>query len=67
MRLIEQWLSERLGQSFVIENRPGGNSNIGTETVIRALGDGYSGTYFSNVDRRLRSASAVKIHCMWPQ
>jgi tripartite-type tricarboxylate transporter receptor subunit TctC len=41
-RLIGQWLSERLGQSFVIENRPGGNSNIGTETVIRALGDGYS-------------------------
>lgn len=41
-RLIGQWLGERLGQSFVIENRPGGNSNIGTETVIRALGDGYS-------------------------
>jgi tripartite-type tricarboxylate transporter receptor subunit TctC len=40
-RLIGQWLTEQLGQSFVIENRPGGNSNIGTEAVIRAPGDGY--------------------------
>src|SRR6266446_4002219 len=35
-RLIGQWLSERLGQPFVIENRPGANSNIGTEAVVRA-------------------------------
>jgi tripartite-type tricarboxylate transporter receptor subunit TctC len=41
-RLIGQWLSERLGQPFVIENRPGAASNIGTEIVVRALSDGYT-------------------------
>jgi tripartite-type tricarboxylate transporter receptor subunit TctC len=41
-RLIGQWLSERLGQQFVIENRPGAGSNIATETVVRALPDGYT-------------------------
>jgi len=41
-RLIGQWLSERLGQSFVIENRPGAGSNIATEAVVNAAPDGYS-------------------------
>jgi tripartite-type tricarboxylate transporter receptor subunit TctC len=41
-RLIGQWLSERLGQSFVIENRVGGGSNIATELVARAAPDGYT-------------------------
>jgi tripartite-type tricarboxylate transporter receptor subunit TctC len=41
-RLIGQWLSERLGQQFVIENRPGAGSNIGTEVVVNAPSDGYS-------------------------
>jgi tripartite-type tricarboxylate transporter receptor subunit TctC len=41
-RLMGQWLSERLGQPFVIENRPGANSNIGTEAVVRAPSDGYT-------------------------
>ena len=41
-RLIGQWLSERLGQPFVIENRSGGGSNIGTEAVVRAPADGYT-------------------------
>jgi len=41
-RLIGQWLSERLGQPFVIENRPGGGNNIGTEAVVRASADGYT-------------------------
>src|SRR5262249_28056373 len=41
-RLIGQWLSERLGQQFVIENRPGAASNIATEAVVRAPADGYT-------------------------
>jgi len=41
-RLIGQWLSERLGQQFVIENRPGGSGNLATETVVRAPPDGYT-------------------------
>jgi tripartite-type tricarboxylate transporter receptor subunit TctC len=41
-RLTGQWLSERLGQPFVIENRPGGGTNIGTEAVVRASSDGYT-------------------------
>ena len=35
-RLISQWLSERLAQQFIVENRPGAGSNIGTEAVVRA-------------------------------
>jgi tripartite-type tricarboxylate transporter receptor subunit TctC len=41
-RLIGQWLSDRLGQQFVIENRPGAGSNIATEAVVRAPADGYT-------------------------
>src|SRR6516165_9461677 len=41
-RLIGQWLSERLGQQFVIDNRPGGGGNVGTEVVVRAPADGYT-------------------------
>jgi tripartite-type tricarboxylate transporter receptor subunit TctC len=41
-RLIGQWLSERLGQAFVIENRPGAGTNIGTEAVVHAPADGYT-------------------------
>ena len=41
-RLLGQWLSERLGQQFVTENRPGGGNTIGTEVVVRAPPDGYT-------------------------
>jgi tripartite-type tricarboxylate transporter receptor subunit TctC len=41
-RLMGQWLSERLGQQFIIENRPGAGTNLGTEAVVRALPDGYT-------------------------
>jgi tripartite-type tricarboxylate transporter receptor subunit TctC len=41
-RLIGQWLTERLGQSFVTENRPGAGGNIGTEAVVNAAADGYT-------------------------
>src|SRR5437667_178495 len=41
-RLMGQWLSERLGQPFIIENRPGAGTNIATEMVVRAAPDGYT-------------------------
>ncbi len=41
-RLTAQWLSERLGQSFIIENRPGAGGNLATELVVRAPADGYT-------------------------
>jgi tripartite-type tricarboxylate transporter receptor subunit TctC len=41
-RVIGQWLSDRLGQPFIIENRPGGGTNIGTEAVATAAPDGYT-------------------------
>jgi tripartite-type tricarboxylate transporter receptor subunit TctC len=41
-RLMGQWLSERLGQQFIIDNRPGAGSNIATEAVVRAPADGYT-------------------------
>src|SRR5499427_260420 len=41
-RLIGRWLSERLGQQFLIENRSGGGGNIGIETVVRSSADGYT-------------------------
>jgi tripartite-type tricarboxylate transporter receptor subunit TctC len=53
-RILGQWLSERLGQPFVIENRPGAASNIGTEAVVRAAPDGYTLLLFSN-------ASAINV------
>jgi tripartite-type tricarboxylate transporter receptor subunit TctC len=41
-RLMGQWLSDRLGQPFVIENRPGGGTNIGTEAAVKSPADGYT-------------------------
>src|SRR5437016_11846796 len=41
-RVIGQWLSDRLGQQFIIENRPGGGTNIGTEAAAKATADGYT-------------------------
>ena len=49
-RLIGQWLSERLGQQFVIENRPGAGGNIGTEAVVRAAPDGYMLLYVTTAN-----------------
>lgn len=42
VRMVTQWLSERLGQPFVMENRPGAGSNIAAEAVVRATPDGYT-------------------------
>src|SRR5256885_6511618 len=41
-RLLARWLSERLGQQFVVENRPGGGNNIGTEAVVGPPADGHT-------------------------
>jgi tripartite-type tricarboxylate transporter receptor subunit TctC len=41
-RVIGQWLAERLGQPFIVENRPGAGTNLGTEAVVRAPPDGYT-------------------------
>src|SRR5262249_17871137 len=41
-RLIGQWLSERLGQQFIVDNRPGAATNLGVEAVVRAPADGYT-------------------------
>src|SRR5215468_7904135 len=49
-RLIGQWLSARLGQPFIIENRPGAGSNIAAEAVVNASGDGYTLLLVSSVN-----------------
>src|SRR6516165_7917681 len=49
-RLMGQWLSERLGQQFIIENRPGAASNTATEAVVRAPPDGYTLLQISSVN-----------------
>jgi tripartite-type tricarboxylate transporter receptor subunit TctC len=41
-RLIGQWLSERLGQQFIVENQPGAGGDIATKAVVDAPGDGYT-------------------------
>ena len=41
-RLMGEWLTERLGQQFIVENKPGASGNIGTETVAKSLADGYT-------------------------
>src|SRR6266700_6359333 len=41
-RLIGDWLSQRLGQQFIVDNKPGVSGNIGTESVVRAPADGYT-------------------------
>jgi len=49
-RLFAQWLSERLGQQFIVENRVGAGGNLGTEAVVRASADGYTLLLASSVD-----------------
>jgi tripartite-type tricarboxylate transporter receptor subunit TctC len=49
-RVIGQWLSDRLGQQFLIENRPGASSNIGTEAVVNSPPDGYTLLFVSSAN-----------------
>jgi tripartite-type tricarboxylate transporter receptor subunit TctC len=49
-RLIGQWLSERFGQQFIVENRPGAGANLATETVAKAPPDGYTLLLTSSTD-----------------
>jgi tripartite-type tricarboxylate transporter receptor subunit TctC len=50
MRVIARWLSEQLGQQFIVENRPGASNNLGTEEVVRAPADGYTLLAISGVN-----------------
>jgi Tripartite tricarboxylate transporter family receptor len=60
-RLVGQWLSERLGQPFIIENRPGAGANIGTEAVVRASPDGYTLLTVSSPELYQRHATTGSI------
>ena len=64
-RLIGQWLTERLGQPFVIENRPGAGTNIAAEAVINAPPDGYTLflTNFSNAVNAAFTRSSTSTSC----
>jgi tripartite-type tricarboxylate transporter receptor subunit TctC len=63
-RLMGQWLSERLNQAFIVENRPGAGGNIATDTVVRAHADGYTLLLVTNANamnatRSMRSSTLI--------
>ena len=62
-RLIGQWLSERLGRPFIIENRPGAGSNIATEVVMRAAPDGYT-LLLAGISQAVNAALYEKLNFM---
>jgi tripartite-type tricarboxylate transporter receptor subunit TctC len=57
-RLLAQWLSERLGQQFIVENRPGAGTNVGTEAAVKAKNDGYTLVWLSAANTISRSLHA---------
>jgi tripartite-type tricarboxylate transporter receptor subunit TctC len=68
-RLVGQWLSERLAQPFVVENRPGAGGNIGTAAVVNAPPDGYTLLMIASANainatlyERLNSISSATLH-----
>jgi tripartite-type tricarboxylate transporter receptor subunit TctC len=60
-RLMGQWLTERLGQSFVIENRPGAATNLAAEAVINAAPDGYT-LFLANVANAINATFYTKLN-----
>ena len=60
-RLMGQWLTERLGQSFVIENRPGAATNIAAEAAINAAPDGYT-LFLANVSNAINATFYTKLN-----
>jgi tripartite-type tricarboxylate transporter receptor subunit TctC len=60
-RLMGQWLSERLGQQFVIDNRPGSGGNIGTEAVVRAPADATRCSLLAHGTRSTRRSTTSSI------
>jgi tripartite-type tricarboxylate transporter receptor subunit TctC len=60
-RLIAQWLTDKLGQSFFVENRPGGNNNIGTEAAARSRPDGYT-LFWANSVNTINGALYQKLN-----
>jgi hypothetical protein len=69
-RLIGQWLSERLAQPFITENRPGAGSNIATEAVVRAPPDGYTLLVFgpaAAINTTFYSAARNNVPAVYPQ
>jgi tripartite-type tricarboxylate transporter receptor subunit TctC len=66
-RLMGQWLSERLGQPFLIENRPGAGSNIPTEAVVRAPADGYTLLHHGTSTTRNALDATQTITSRWAQ
>ena len=59
-RLIAQWLSERLGQSVIVENRPGAASNIGAEVLVHAAPDGYT-LFMANISNAVNATLYDKL------
>jgi len=60
-RLIGQWLTDRLGQSFVTENRAGAGGNIGTEAVVNAAPDGYTLLLLATVPNAVNASLYEKL------
>src|ERR1039457_5601294 len=54
-RIIAQWLSEKMGQQFIVENKPGAGNNIGTEAVVTSPPDGYTRSEERRVGKECRS------------
>src|SRR5262245_3969045 len=64
-RLMSQWLSERFGRPFIIDNRPGAATNIGTEAAVEAVPDGYTLRGASAHRPSWRAGAGLLRHAAW--